>query len=193
MSFDFFFICTMHSVAFIFMSSLVICVTANNGHQPIDHNFINIFDASDINQVNYRLPNNTIPEHYEISLETKIHQQNFTFTGSVRIKLLALEATKNITIHARQLIIKEKQYFLTADDIPMPMDVQMSVDRTTEFLIFNVPNGLEKGKRYQLLIFYTGELRSDMAGFYRSSYVNSKKETRFEHTSSETVQIVRVK
>lgn len=172
----------MNSVAYVFMSSLLICVTANSGHRPIDHNFINKFDASDTDGVNYRLPNNTVPEHYEISLETRIHQPNFMFTGSVKITLRALEATKNITIHARQLTIKENEYSLQKDGIPFPMEVHMSADRTTEFLVFTVPKGLEKDQRYQLYISYTGELRSDMHGFYRSSYVTSKKETRFGHT-----------
>lgn len=182
----------MHSIAFVCMSTLLICVTAINGNRPIDHNFINIFDASDTNKVNYRLPNNTIPEHYEISLETRIHQSNFTFTGSVKITVRALEATKNITIHARQLIIKESEYTLQPDGVQFPMEVHMSADKTTEFLVFTVPKGLEKDKRYHLFILFTGELRSDMAGFYRSSYVNSKKETRFDLTMPliEKVQLV---
>lgn len=169
----------MYSAESIFIGSLLLYVTTVNGHRPIDHNFINTFDASDTNQVNYRLPNNTIPVQYTISLETSIHENNFKFSGEVSITLRALESTKNITIHNRQLNIKSAN--LKKIGSGTSWKPTYTTDKTTEFLVFTVPDELEKDQLYTLDISYEGDLRTDMAGFYRSSYVNSKNETRFAH------------
>lgn len=162
------------------ISSLLLCAAVTvHGHRPIDGNFINAFDASGTNGVSYRLPNNTKPEEYAIELRTNIDKKEFNFTGKVTIKLRALESTKNITLHQRQLTIGE--HWLQAEN-GKPINVgQWNYDKTTEFLVIPVTDGLEKDQRYALTIAYTGELRADMGGFYRSSYVNSKNETRFAH------------
>lgn len=174
----------MHSGGYTILirSLLILGIPAINGHEPLDYDFINTFDASDTNGVNYRLPNNTKPEHYAISLETNVHENNFTFLGQVTITLRALEATKNITIHHRQLTIG-RVILQEADNI-IPIKVDISYDKTTEFLVITVPDGLKKDQRYKLLIIYDGTLRTDMGGFYRSSYVNSKNETRLVNKSS---------
>lgn len=171
--------CNMHSVEYTLICSLLLCVTTINGLQPIEHNFLNTFDASDTNEVNYRLPNNTRPENYTISLETNIHANNFDFSGEVTITLIALESTKNITIHHRQLTIDTSDCcVLQRDGMPRPIKIDVTEDKTTEFLVFTVADGLEKDQRYKLYIKYNGTLRTDMAGFYRSSYVNSDNQTR---------------
>lgn len=170
----------MHSVGYILISSLLVCVTTINAHQPIDHDFINIFDANDTDDVNYRLPNNTKPEHYAISLTTNVHENNFTFEGKVIIILRALEPTRNITIHHRQLRIDKVHLLDVGTSIPIV--VHWKYDTTTEFIVITVADELKKNQLYQLVITYYGDLRDDMGGFYRSSYVNSKNETRFACT-----------
>lgn len=165
----------MHSIGSILFGSLLLCVVAISGHQPIDHNFINIFDASDTSNLNYRLPNNTKPEHYAITLTTNIDKNEFSFTGEVIITLRALESTKNITLHQRQLTI-DKVVLLLANG--RQIKVNYNYDKTTEFLEISVADELEKDQRYFLTINYRGELRTDSGGFYRSSYNNSKNEIR---------------
>lgn len=169
----------MYSVGYILFGNLLLCVVTINGHHhPIDHNFINTFDAIDTNGVNYRLPNNTKPEHYGITLATDVDKSNFTFTGEVIITLRALEPTKNITIHHRQLNIGGIS--LQSKDSPKKIPVgDWTYDKTTEFLVVPLPDALEKDQRYFLTVTYSGTLRSDMGGFYRSSYINSKNEKRF--------------
>lgn len=156
------------------------CVVTANERQPFDHNFINSFDASATNEINYRLPNNTKPENYDIKLSTNIDKTNFTFTGTVIITLRALEATKNITLHQRQLTIIDI-WLISENRKPITVE-KWTYDKTTEFLVVPVSAGLQKDQPYTLTIEYTGELRTDMGGFYRSSYVTSKNETRFVHT-----------
>lgn len=128
------------------------------------------------NEVGYRLPNNTSPEHYEITLVTYIDENNFTFTGTVVIHVRALEKTPSITLHARQLTINSvKLESETRDDVKLD---KFTYDKTTEFLTIPTMTQLEAGQKYVLTVQYTGELRADLFGFYRSSYVNSTGHTR---------------
>lgn len=122
-------------------------------------------------QTGYRLPNETVPETYDISLTTRIDQSNFDFLGTVQIKVFVVNTTRQITVHARQLTINEIQlYGETGSSIDL---LPWNYNVVTEFLTIPTKSiNLEKGKRYRLIIYYTGVLRTDNAGFYRSSYLN---------------------
>lgn len=120
----------------------------------------------------YRLPNSTRPEAYKVELSTNIHNGAFGFVGTVAIDILVLQPTPVITIHHRQLNIA----FATLDSLPLggssiPL-ASHYYDPISEFLSIPLESGtLTVGSRYRLTITYTGTLRSDEAGFYRSSYV----------------------
>lgn len=66
----------------------------------------------------FRLPNNTIPETYEISLRTWIHTGNSTFTGSVRIGIAAVESTDFITLHHNVQRL-ESVRVVSANEVPV--------------------------------------------------------------------------
>lgn len=154
-----------------FLVSLFFCVTAN---RPIDHDSINTLDETNFADVSYRLPNNTIPINYDITLATNVDKGNFTFDGKVIIGLLVQEEGTDITIHARQLNIIEVALQTSTGSVIRLNDYKY--DTTTEFLTIPAKVSLTKGANYLLTIKYWGELREDMGGFYRSSYVNSKGE-----------------
>lgn len=164
----------MHFLAYILVSFLI-CVGANR-IGPIDHNYINTFDTN-LDNVNYRLPNNTKPLEYDIQLETYLEKKdNFTFNGTVTITFKVVEkGTKEITIHARQLTITgTPKLILGGANFELE---QYKYDKTTEFLTFPLKdNSLLENGVYTLTLSYTGELRTDMGGFYRSSYVNENNE-----------------
>lgn len=120
-------------------------------------------------QINYRLPNNTKPDAYDISIITDIDQGIFEFSGSVTIYITALTHTDSITLHARQLNVTSftlksksgKRYTIAPPDY----------DKQTEFLTFRILNDqLLAGEKVALIIKYNGVLRSDQSGFYWSSY-----------------------
>lgn len=138
----------------------------------------------------YRLPNDTVPETYDITLTTRIDNANFTFDGKVQIGILARESTQRITLHHRQLTIISVQLFtLTTPQQELAVGA-FSYDPVVEFLEIPVPGGLTAGSRYLLSIEYLGTLREDNYGFYRSSYRNDNGEqiwlvaTQFESTDA---------
>lgn len=129
-----------------------------------------------VKPVHYRLPNNTKPESYDITLITNIHEKEFSFSGRVAIKLVVLEASHNITIHARQLNIKTID-LSTISGTAIKLN-PFTYDNVTEFLVIPTQSELQKDTIYVLTVEYAGELRPPCDGFYRTSYTNSKGETK---------------
>lgn len=153
---------------------LLFCVVVVvNGWQQIDNAAI---DDTTINKVNYRLPNNTKPESYDITIITNIDENDFNFTGRVVINLNVLEASQNITIHARQLNIKTIK-LTTTSGTEIKLN-PFTYDNITEFLVIPTQVQLQTDTQYKLTIEYSGVLRTGSTGFYRSSYTNSNGEIR---------------
>lgn len=125
------------------------------------------FDGRD-----YRLPNNTFPVHYDITLITNIHVGDFGFTGRVDILIQALENTNNITLHYRELTFLAVN-LLDANGVSIQSPVPYTLQEDVEFLVIQPAAQLTAGTRYIVQILYAGILRDDDAGFYRSSYVDS--------------------
>lgn len=120
----------------------------------------------------YRLPNITRPEAYNVQLRTNIHNADFNFVGTVAIDIVALQATDVITLHHRQLSIS----FIELSEIPSTGTnialASYTYDPISEFLSIPLATGtLTQNGRYRLTITFTGTLRADEAGFYRSSYI----------------------
>lgn len=142
--------------------------------EPLQFNS-NLNASSFETKKNYRLPNDTKPEAYNIFLATDIDQGKFGFAGSVKINLTILQPTNSITIHARQLKIHSSK--LTASEGLQIIPIKEPLyDPETEFLTFETENVLRQLKQYTLEIEYSGTLREDLAGFYRSSYTKAGRE-----------------
>lgn len=117
----------------------------------------------------YRLPNSTRPETYDISIRTWIDENNSTFTGSVRIGILAVESTNFIRLHHDVQEVQSVRV-LTADEVPITIG-DLSYNPQYDFLTIPiVGNNLTQGTRYFVDIDYIGFMNS-FSGYYRSSYV----------------------
>lgn len=124
----------------------------------------------------YRLPNTTYPSSYEISLFTRVDLSIFDFVGQVKINIAVASTTDEIVLHAKQLNITSIRLFRYSGTVPIDVKLQPYVyEKITEFLRIKTDGSiLIAGDRLLLEILYTGTLRSDNAGFYRTSYVDEK-------------------
>lgn len=126
--------------------------------------------------IDYRLPNDTKPIHYDIWLSTDVHRGNFTFEGRVSILIEAIENASAITLHYRQITITNVRLMRDTGGT-IHSSAPFELIPSTEFLIIRPTQQLVQALKYIVEISYTGVLRSDDAGFYRSSYVNPQGDT----------------
>lgn len=130
--------------------------------------------ADDANPRNYRLPNNTIPLHYNIRLSTEIHRGDFLFSGIVRINIRVLEESNTITLHSRQMIIQRIILF-NADETNFESSLYYTFDSDLEFLTITTERQFEVDQELIVEITYLGILSTSMErGFFRSSYVDAE-------------------
>lgn len=111
---------------------------------------------------NYRLPNNTIPIHYDVHILTRVDSKDTSFHGSVKITVKVIEDTKNVVLHSRQLDITSAMIWDGSTEI----ECNYSQETKTDFLTITPSNNqtLTKGKQIVVEIMYNGELRDDMGG-----------------------------
>ncbi|GAB1605731.1 hypothetical protein Ahia01_000855400, partial [Argonauta hians] len=126
-----------------------------------------------------RLPASIIPIVYDVELQPYIYEgppENFTFDGYVNINMKCLNNCTNITLHSHLLNINESSVDLsstTSDKVPTVNG--MVFDKKRQFLIFNLSDPLENGHEYNIRMNFTGNLRDDLNGLYRSSYKRGNK------------------
>ncbi|XP_031633026.1 aminopeptidase N-like [Contarinia nasturtii] len=165
----------MHTFGYFIVGLLIVGCTirdvSSRSRRPLDPKYQRIYDEKD-SEITYRLPNNTKPETYDITITTRIDEGLFDFDGKVAIQIVALESTNSITLHYRQLTITSQSLRKVDDNSMIALD-DYKYDKTTELLTFPTKTQLEKDKKYILTIEYKGELRTDRAGFYRASYVDA--------------------
>ncbi|CAG9766839.1 unnamed protein product [Ceutorhynchus assimilis] len=126
----------------------------------------------------YRLPQNVMPENYRLEIVTPFGEPgNFVFEGKVWIQTSCVTPTSNITLHSKSLEIAENE--ITLKDITSKAtkeikDLKISYDKENDFIIVLLDKPLTEDHRYELYIPFKGKLDDGLAGFYRSSYVDSK-------------------
>lgn len=122
--------------------------------------------------INYRLPNDTRPETYEIAIRTRVDVGDFDFNGTVRIGIVVVEKTRTVVVHVRKLTIVDVSLWRYVDGKLSAVPIQpFQYDVVTEFLtITSTVVDFDAGERLSLVIDYSGEVSDEKRGFYRSSY-----------------------
>lgn len=126
--------------------------------------------------LDYRLPNTTKPIQYLIWISLAIHQGEFGFNGRETILIEAMETTSEIVLHFKDLAIQSAFLFDEARNL-IQANVPQLKDHARELIIFTPDEPLVKGQRYQLFLTFSGLLREDSKGFYRTSYVDNDGKT----------------
>ncbi len=133
-------------------------------------------------KISVRLSKDVVPVEYDIKLHPDL--ENFTFGGVETITLLLLKATKNLTLHSKEIDIETAHINLNNQKV----FAKHTYNTKSETVTFTFPKSLPKGKA-KLTINFKGILNDKMRGFYKSSYVYEGKvhnmaTTQFEATDA---------
>lgn len=156
--------------------TVLVCITLASALVPFPAERLTEFQTfADDDNLNFRLPNNTRPEKYDVSLVTNIHTGNFAFTGTVVIELNVEVESTNITLHKRQLDISTVTLTNIATNVNLIIGTA-SFDEITDLYTIPITSPVAVNTKLRLTLAFSGTLRNDNAGFYRSSYVNAANE-----------------
>ncbi|KAH8298712.1 hypothetical protein KR018_007890, partial [Drosophila ironensis] len=133
---------------------------------------------------NYRLPNETIPVEYDVTLTTNVHTGETKFSGIVKITLSVITTTSNIVIHARQL----ENFTVTAQQLNVDNaevhQLTASYEEEREFLTLSKTDlSFTEDTTWLVTINYEGHLRTDNGGFYLSTYTDDAGNTQYLATT----------
>ncbi|XP_054243768.1 aminopeptidase N [Indicator indicator] len=127
----------------------------------------------------WRLPTALVPESYEVTLQPFLQPKDnasYIFRGNSSVVFLCKEATDLILIHSNKLNYTMQGSFLVSlhgvDGATVPPITETWLEVPTQYLVVQLGQKLEQGKRYQLFSSFTGELADDLSGFYRSEYTD---------------------
>ncbi|XP_065336778.1 aminopeptidase N-like [Cloeon dipterum] len=120
------------------------------------------------------------------------HPKAFTYEGDISITIKVLKATDMIRMHAHNLTIYVNTVSVTNERSGEKQNItsveQTKPDDDRQFLDIFLENELEENT-YIIKIHFEGMLNSDLAGFYRSGYMENNKQkwmlvTQFEATAA---------
>jgi len=124
----------------------------------------------------FRLPTALRPQKYDLRILTIMENvEDLRFNGTVKIQIEALQNTKNITLHSKDLTIDESQITLrqiSGEENPDNCITSTEVNPTHDFYILNTCQELLPGHIYELNLPFSAKLQEQLAGYYRSSYVD---------------------
>ncbi|XP_069840571.1 aminopeptidase Ey-like [Dendropsophus ebraccatus] len=121
----------------------------------------------------YRLPGHLIPEHYDIDLRpilTKNTEGLYIFHGESKAYFVCQVPTRYVVIHSKKLSYPKDPVLTDENNNVIGSDKHFFAERTN-YLILPLKENLQTAKRYILHTEFTGELADDLAGLYRSEYV----------------------
>ena len=121
-----------------------------------------------------RLSPNTIPESYDLNLNVDI--ANLEFNGSVIITLKSIKTTSFIELHQKDLKID----FTSLTDIRNGNQLALKNtedDDDSEIWKIILKENLIKDQFYELRLQFSGDIRGDEVGLYRSTYYRQSRMT----------------
>lgn len=133
------------------------------------------------------LPRTLKPFHYDLSIDT-VNVEQETFQGKVSIKLNVLEQTQEIHLNYRDLTINKDNITVeVGNDIVQVID--LVENKQKEYFVIKLEKPLVAKTTVTIKIAYHGIIQTNMAGFYKSKYLEENEEkymlsTQFEATDA---------
>ncbi|XP_061386748.1 membrane alanyl aminopeptidase [Musca vetustissima] len=132
---------------------------------------------------NYRLPTIITPSNYNITLKPYLMDSDgakqFTFDGECYITIKSSVNTNNLVLHSRNLKYTLREYYAKSNPTQKFTLPNAEPNTVTDIVTYQLTNQLVAGQEYVLHFIYTGTMDDDMHGFYRSSYVDPKGNTKW--------------
>ncbi|XP_037811872.1 aminopeptidase N-like [Lucilia sericata] len=130
--------------------------------------------------LDYRLPNESYPLHYDLKLTTNVHTGEKSFKGEIIIDIIIVEATAKIYLHACQLEVEK----VTIESLPTgeSEELEYVYEKERHFLILNrskLDMEFSADTQWKLSINYSGELGVNNEGFFLSSYMDEEDKEHF--------------
>jgi aminopeptidase N len=144
-------------------------VMREDQHQSFESFRESMAEAEKLSTVNFRLPNSTIPLHYNVRITTNVDAGDFQFFGLTRVTFRVLETTSTVTLHAMQMFVQRID-LLNSNLNLMATNLNFRTDSITQFLEVISPIPLQAGQEFTLEFAHSGNLRTDRLGLYRTSY-----------------------
>lgn len=132
----------------------------------------------------YRLPTTLLPDSYKVTLRPYLTPNEnglYIFTGTSIVRFICKAPTDVIIIHSKKLNYTTTQGHMVAlrgvGGFSAPDIARTELVEPTEYLVVHLKGSLESGRMYEMESAFQGELADDLAGFYRSEYMegNVKK------------------
>lgn len=106
------------------------------------------------------------PLHYDISVH---NITDTSYQGLVEIQLAIVEPTDEVHLHVRDLVIKETSSSYLGKNIKTTVAL---IDAKKEVCVIKFDNTLDSiGSQVDVKISFEGIIQTNMAGFYKSSYI----------------------
>lgn len=125
----------------------------------------------------YRLVRTTEPETYKVTLTPYFDTNDakaFTFDGEVEILIKANQAVSEIVLHCNDLTISKLTVTTETSTTDLAEAGQtFTCEANTSFLRIKTTSPLVAEAKYVIKSEFTGNLQTNMRGFYRSWYVDS--------------------
>lgn len=125
------------------------------------------------NSADTRLPTDVAPELYDLWI--RVNLNSFKFDGTVIITIDVINATKTITLNAKDILVEWNKVVLRQAQNVIAVE-KTYFDNDNEIGVLMFMNVIPMGK-YELELQFSGDIRSDLKGLYKSSYdygVNKK-------------------
>ncbi|PKU32289.1 aminopeptidase n [Limosa lapponica baueri] len=128
----------------------------------------------------WRLPTALMPELYEVTLQPFLKpdaNNMYIFKGNSSVVFVCKEPTDLILIHSNKLNYTMQGSTMASleamDGSSAPRITKTWLVPLTQYLVVQLDGKLQQNQRYRLFSSFIGELADDLAGFYRSEYVDS--------------------
>lgn len=123
---------------------------------------------------NWKLPRTSIPISYDLHLKSNIHSGSLAVEGEVTIRLRVVERTDAITLHSRNLNIKDLKVFAADGFTEVPI-IKFSLYEPTDMLTVYLAEETAADLELNLVVSYQFTMNDSpvQTGFYRTSYISS--------------------